>query len=52
VIFLLKYHQNPQEHRKKEKRERKHIEKKRKKKKRGRKRKALRVSSNKGEVIV
>jgi hypothetical protein len=49
VIFLLKYHQNPQEteHRKKEKK-RENVLKKR----RGRKRKAPRVSSNKGEVNI
>jgi hypothetical protein len=48
VIFLLKYHQNPQEteHRKKE---RKHIEKR---ENRRRKRKAPRVSSNNGEVNI
>jgi hypothetical protein len=51
VIFLLEYHQNPQEteHRKKE--ERKRIEK-REKEKRGRKRKAPRVSSYQGEVNI
>jgi hypothetical protein len=50
VIFLVKYHQNPQE-REHRKRERTRNEKKRKKK-RGRKRKAPRVSSNKGEVNI
>jgi hypothetical protein len=56
VIFLLKYHQNPQVLKRQniEKRERKCIEKKKKteKGKRRRKRKALRVSSNKGEVNI
>jgi hypothetical protein len=51
VIFLLEYHQNPQEteHRKKK---RENILKKEKKKKRGRKRKAPRVSSYQGEVNI
>jgi hypothetical protein len=59
VIFLLKYHQNPEVLKRWsiEKKERKSIEKKRQKKKkgkgkRGRKRKAPRVSSNKGEVNI
>jgi hypothetical protein len=56
VIFLLKYHQNPQEteRRKKEKREREreNVLKKKEKEKKGRKRKAPRVSSNKGEVNI
>jgi hypothetical protein len=49
VIFLLKYHQKPQEteHRKKEKTERKHIKKEKRKK-----RKSSRVSSNKWEVNI
>jgi hypothetical protein len=49
VIFLLKYHQNPQgmEHRKKRKKEGKCIEKIR-----GRKRKPPWVSPNKGEVNI
>jgi hypothetical protein len=53
VIFLLKYHQNPQEteHRKKKKK-RENILRKEKKKKRGRKRKAPTVSSNKEEVNI
>jgi predicted Holliday junction resolvase-like endonuclease len=53
VIFLLKYHQNPQEteHRKKEEeKERKRIKKEKEKKKK--KKKAPRVSSNKGEVNI
>jgi hypothetical protein len=51
VIFLLKYHQNPQVLKRQsiEKREKK---KKKEKGKRGRKRKAPRVSSNKGEVNI
>jgi hypothetical protein len=51
VIFLLKYHQNPQEieHRKKKKIEKTYWKRK---KRRGRKRKALRVFSNKGEVNI
>jgi hypothetical protein len=49
VIFLLKYHQNPQgmEHRKKEKKRENVL-----KKIRGRKRKPPRVSPNKGEVNI
>jgi hypothetical protein len=49
VIFLYKYHQNPQE--RDHKKKRKCIDK-REKEKRGRKRKAPRVSSNKGEVNI
>jgi hypothetical protein len=48
VIFLLKYHQNPQE----ASIEKKKKERKRKRKKRGRKRKAPRVSYNKGEINI
>jgi hypothetical protein len=52
VIFLLKYHQNPQVFKRRsiKKRERKIIEKKKEKKMK--KRKASRVSSNKGEVNI
>jgi hypothetical protein len=54
VIFLLKYHQNPQgtEHRKRENESENILKKKKKKKRRGRKIKAPRVSSNKGEVNI
>jgi hypothetical protein len=56
VIFLLKYHQNPQVLKRWsiDKKKRKNIEKEKKKEKekRGRKRKAPRVSSNKGEVNI
>jgi hypothetical protein len=53
VIFLLKYHQNPQVFKRWsiEKRE-KYWKKRKKEKERKRKRKALRVSSNKGEVNI
>jgi hypothetical protein len=51
VVFLLKYHQNPQETEHRKKREKMYW-KKEKKKKRGRKRKAQRVSSNKGEANI
>jgi hypothetical protein len=59
VIFLLKYHQNPQVlkrrsiEKKREKILKKEKERERKKKgKRGRKKKAPRVSSNKGDVNI
>jgi hypothetical protein len=55
VIFLLKYHQNPQVLKRQSiEKKRKSIEKRKneKRKKRGRKRKVPRVSSNKGEVNI
>jgi hypothetical protein len=53
VIFLLKYHRNPQVFKRWsiEKRE-KYWKKRKKEKERKRKRKVLRVSSNKGEVNI
>jgi hypothetical protein len=55
VIFLLKYHQNPQvlKRRSIEKKREKVLKKEKKRKReRKRKRKASRVSSNKGEVNI